>query len=122
MAFLDFPGGAADSPRSIVEQYLLLRRRHQAEQRPRLRVVVIVDPMIPVIRHAFQRQRRFGEIRLFLPFAFAVGLIADRSAGIAIDPHAAIAMVAVEWALGRIHRNLMVIHAEPVTLRIAVGE
>ncbi len=67
-------------------------------------------------------QRRLTVVRLFLPFAVAVRLIAQRAAEVAIDPHRTVPVVAVEWAFRRIDRNMGVVDAEPVTLGIAVGE
>jgi len=39
---------------------------------------------------------------------------------IAVNPHSAIAMVAVKWAAGGIDRDQMMLNAEPITLGIAV--
>ena len=98
VARLDFLRGAADGAGSVVKQYFLLGWRHQAEQGTRLRVVIVVDSVIVVIGHAVQRQWWFGEVRLFQSLSLAVWLIADGAAAIAVDAHAAVPMVAVEWA------------------------
>src|ERR1700687_4001150 len=87
----------------------------------RLRVVIGVLAMIPAIRGTFDRQRRFGEIRLCDPFAPAVRLKGGASSAVAVDPHLAIAMIAVGWASGGIDRDRGVVDAEPIALRVAVG-
>ena len=78
--------------------------------------------MIPVVRSSFQAQRRFGKFRLLLPFAVTVGLVAEGAAIITVNPHGAVPVVAVKWTAGGVDRDQMVIHAEPVTLGIAVGK
>ena len=78
--------------------------------------------MIPVVGGAFEAQRRLGELRLLLPLAVAVGLVAEGAAVVAVHPHGAVAVVAVDRAAGRVDRDQVVVHAEPVALRIAVGE
>ena len=78
--------------------------------------------MIPVVGGPFQAERRLGKFRLLLPFAVAVRLVAERAAVIAVNPHGAVAVVAVERAAGGIDRDQVVVHAEPVALGIAVGE
>ena len=78
--------------------------------------------MIPVVGGPFQAERRFGKFRLLLPLAVAVGLVAEGAAVIAVHPHGAVAVVAVERAAGGIDRDQVVVHAEPVALGIAVGK
>jgi len=52
-----------------------------------------------------------AEIRRLLPLPVAVGLVAERAAIVAVDPHRAVAMVAVDRAAGRIDRDQVVVHA-----------
>ena len=73
---------------------------HQAEEHAGLRVVVVVLAMVPVIGGALEAERRLGEVRLLLPLAVAVGLVAERAAVVAVDPHGAVAVVAVDRAAG----------------------
>ncbi|MNP43849.1 hypothetical protein D3C76_1376930 [compost metagenome] len=111
-----------DCSRRVIEQRLLLRWRHQSEKRAGLRVIVIIDPVIPVVGSAFQVQRRFRVLRLLGPLAVAVGLVGEARALIAVDAHLAVTVVAVERAARRIDRDLRVVDAEPIALGIAVGE
>jgi DNA-binding transcriptional LysR family regulator len=52
MAHLDLLRRAADRARGVLEQGLALRGVHQAEQRARLRIIVRVDTVVPVIGRA----------------------------------------------------------------------
>ena len=123
MPDLDFLGGVAHGPGGVFEQDLLLGRRHQAEQQARLGVIVaVVLPEIPLVGIAPDRQRRLLELRLLLPFAVAVRLIADGAAGVGIDAHLAIPVVTVDRAARRVDRDLVVVDAEAVALGVAVGE
>src|SRR5690606_7072002 len=65
---------------------------------------------------------RFAEIRLFRPFSTRVWLMTDGRAMVAIDAHGAVAVIAMEGTTWLVHRNLMVIHAQAITLRIAIRE
>src|SRR5271167_419225 len=67
-------------------------------------------------------QWRLRKVRLFLPFTVAVRLIAGSSPTVPIDSHGPVAMVAVEWALRRIDRDLRIVNPEPITLRVSIGE
>src|ERR1700730_12041587 len=122
MARRDGRRSAFDGPRRVLEQYSLLRRRHQAEQVAGLRVVVIVLAVIPALCGAFDRQGGLGKIRLRDPLTAAVRLVGGGAATVAVYPHLAVPMIAVERTFRRIHRNLREIDAEPIALRIAVGK
>ncbi|MPN43794.1 hypothetical protein SDC9_191355 [bioreactor metagenome] len=121
MAALDFLRRIAHGAGGVIEEALLLVGLHQAEEIAGLREVVAVLAVVPVVGHAFDGQRRLTVIRLFIPLAVAVGLVAEGGAVVAVDAHGAVAVVAVERALGRIDRNLVVIDAEPVERLGAVG-
>src|SRR5690554_5401337 len=107
----------------VLEQPLLLFRRHQTEQVTRLsEVVVIIGAVIIPVGSTLQRQRWLAEVRLLLPLAVGVGLIVQASSVVAIDAHGTIAMVAVYRAARRVDRNLVVVNPQAVALGIAVGE
>src|SRR5690606_31677669 len=95
----------------------------QAEQIARLRVVIVVHAVIPVVGGlAVQRQRRF-RARGLLPLALAVGFVVDGAALVVAHAHRAVAMVAVmEGTARRIDRQQAVVHAQAVALGVAVGE
>src|SRR6266403_3342899 len=68
--------------RGVVEEGLLLGRRHQPEQVAWLLPMVILDAVVPVCRVALDRQRRLREIGLVIPKSRAIGIEAERSAQI----------------------------------------
>ena len=78
---------------------------HQPEQLAGLGVVIVVLAVIPVVGGALDAERRFGEVRLLLPLAVTVRLVAERAAVVAVDPHGAIPVIAVERTAGRIDRD-----------------
>ncbi len=79
MATLDEVRRIAHCARGVVEQHLLLCRRHQAEQVARLLVVVgVVFAEIPEVGVAVDPQRRLAVLRLRLPLAIAVGRVVQR--------------------------------------------
>jgi hypothetical protein len=41
---------------------------------------------------------------------------------VAVDPHGAVAVIAVHRATRGVHRDQVVVDPEPVALRVAVGE
>src|ERR1700709_1622414 len=114
MPLLYMPPGIPKRARGIVEQDLLLGRRHQPEQVARLLPMIVVDAMVIVCRFAFNRHRRFGEIGLVLPKTCAVGMEGRRSTQIAVRPHAAVAMVALERAFRSVDRDVVEVDTEPV--------
>src|SRR4029077_3942421 len=63
-----------------------------------------------------------GEIRLIVPEPVAVGVEGKGAAEIVVGPHLAVAIIAVERAFRRVHRDMVEIDAEPVALRVAVGK
>ena len=69
---------------------------------------------------AADAQRRLGKFRLRLPLAKAVGLVVRGCAIVGVHPAAAVAVVAVHRAACLVHRDLLVIHAQAVALRIGV--
>jgi len=123
VADLDLLGRIAHIAGGVFKEDLLLRRAHQTEELAGLGVVVvIVFAEIPAIRRSLQLQRRFGEIRLLLPLAVTVWLIPEGAAVVAVHSHRAVAMIAVVRAAGGVDWDLVVVHAEPVALGVAVGE
>src|SRR5690606_19218506 len=110
-------------PSRIVEQPLLRVWRHQSEQIARLgEVVRILGSIVITGGGTLQRHGRLAEVRLLLPLAVGVRLVMQAAALVAIDPHGTIAVIAVDRATGRVHRDLVVVHTQTVALRIAVGE
>ncbi len=110
-------------PSGIFEQPLLFIGLHQAEQVARLSEVIgVVGTVVVTIRRPLESQRWLAEVRLFLPLAIGIRLVMQTTALIAIYAHGTIAMVAVDRATRSVDRNLMVIHPQPVALRIPVGE
>src|SRR6202521_3787658 len=71
--------GVAHRPRRVLEQQLLLCRRHFSEQVAGLLPMVIVDAVVPMRRIALDRHRRLSEIRLVVPEPRAVGIIGECS-------------------------------------------
>ena len=122
VADLDHVGDVAHRPRGVPEKGLLLLGLHQAEQVARLRVIIgVVLPIIPLVGRAVELQRRLLVLALLLPLAEAVGLVAQRRAVIAVDTHLAIAVIHIkEWATAAVDRNLVMVHAQAITLRVAV--
>src|SRR5450830_2145601 len=120
VALLDLLRGTRDGARRIVEQDLLLRRSHQAEQGARLRIVILVDPVVPMVGRAFDTQRRLAEVGLLGPFLFAVRFITQGAALVAVDTHLAVAVIAVERALRRVDGDMAVVDTEAVALRVAI--
>ena len=107
----------------VVEQALLFVRVHQPEQVAGLgEVVVVFLAVVPVVGRAVQGQWRLAVPGLLAPLAEAVGLVADLGRRVAVHAHGAVAVVAVERAARLVDRDLVVVHAQPVALRVAVGE
>src|SRR6202048_3193565 len=119
---LDVQLGVAHRPRRVLEQHLLLLRRHLPEQVAGLLPVVIVDAVVKMGRVALDRHRRLGEIRLVIPEPRTVRMIIERSAQISVGAHLAVAVVAVKRAFWGVDRDVVEVDAEPVTLRVAIGE
>ena len=93
VADLDEFGRIAHGAGGILEQHLLLRLAHQAEELAGLGVIIgIILAEIPAIRCTRQVQCGILEFGLFLPLAKAVRFVADGGAVIAIHAHLAIPM------------------------------
>ncbi len=123
MAHLHLAGRIAHGAGGVLEEHLLLGCIHQVEELAGLGVVIaVILAEIPVIGSAFQSQGRLLEFGLLLPFTVAVGLIAQRAAVIAVHAHLTVAVVAVRAEFWRVHRDRMVVDAQAVALRVAVGE
>lgn len=115
-------GCAVDGTRRILEENGLLLRRHFPEKVAGLRIIVGVFPMVPTPGGVVQLERRFGEIGLLLPRAMAVRLVGKAPSAISVDAHRTVTVVAAEGALRRVDGNLGIVDAEPVTLRVSIGE
>src|SRR5882762_3792747 len=79
---LDVQLGVAHRPRRVLEQRVLLVRRHHTKQVAGLLPMIILDAMVPMGCVTLDRDRRLGEIGLVLPKPRAVGMIAERGAQI----------------------------------------
>jgi len=71
---LDVQFCVAHGTRRVLEQQLLLCRRHLPEQVAGFAPMIVVDAVVPVRRIPFERERRLGKIRLVVPEPRAVGL------------------------------------------------
>src|ERR1700732_1948012 len=78
--------------------------------------------MIPVGGCAGELERRLVELRLVGPLAPAVGEVGRSSAEVAVSAHCAVPMIAVGRAFWCIERDVVVIDAQAVALRIPIGE
>jgi len=74
LALHNFLGHTGHRGGGVFEQPLLLVRRHQAEQIPRLRVIVIAIAMTIAVGIAGDLERRFGETRVLRRSAETVRL------------------------------------------------
>src|SRR5690606_25484564 len=107
----------------VVEQHLLLFRRHQPEQVAGLLViVVVVVAVVPPVGVAVDLQRRLAVLGLLLPLVEAVGLVVEHAAVVAVGAALAVAVVAVHRAARGVDRDLVVVDAQPVALRVGVVE
>src|SRR5690606_32939156 len=120
---LDMPRRIAHRARRVAEQALLLVGLHQAEQIPRLgEVIRIVRTVIVAGSGTFERQRRLTESRLFLPLTIGVRLIVQAAAVVTVDPHGTVTVETVHRTAWRVHRDLVVVDAQTIALRVTVGE
>ena len=80
--------------------------------------------MIPVIGRALNRQRRFAEVGLLLPFTARVRLIGGRATRVRVDAHESVAVIAVyvPCAARSVHGDLVVVHAQAIALGVAIRE
>src|SRR5258705_2417264 len=123
MALLDFDARVTHGAGSVLEQKPPLFRTHLPEQDAGLLVVIIIDTMVPIGRITLDRQRRFDQ--RFVPVhprTFAVGPIGRCGAEIAIGPHLAIAVITEKRAFRRVHRDMVEIDAQPISLGVPIRE
>src|ERR1700730_12727321 len=123
MTILHYLRGSSDGTSGVLEQALLLNRLQHTEEIAGLRVIVMVILAEVELRGiAVDGQWRLRKVRLLLPFAVTVRLIAGSSRAVAIDSHGSVAVVAVERALRRIHRDLRIVDPKSVPLCISIRE
>ena len=123
MALLDEVRRIAQGAGGVGEQAVLLCLVVAAEQRTGLAEVVgVVLTEIPEVGVTADLHRRLAVLRLFLPLAVAVRLVVRQAAVVAVHAHRTVAVVAVHRAACGVHRNLVVVHAQAVALRIGIGE
>ncbi len=123
MALLDEVRRIAQGTGGVGEQAVLLCLVVATEQRTGLAEVVgVVLTEVPEVGVAADLHRRLAVLRLLLPLAVAVRLVVRQAAVVAVHAHRTVAVVAVHRAARCVHRNLVVVHAQAVALRIGVGE
>ncbi len=90
----------------------MLRRHGPVEHAGLCEVVVVIFSEVVLIDIAALLDR-FGRLRMIFPVAVAVGLVVQFAAHVAVDAHQAVAVEAMRIfdAQGRVHRNLMMVHA-----------
>ena len=120
----DVLGDAVHVAGRIVDQRSALRLFHQAIEIARLveRVVGGVIRGVPSVHRAEEVQRRLGRVGLLLPLPVAVRLVADGVAEVAVRAHHAVAMELGVRAPRLVDRDVVVVHAQAITLRVAVCE
>src|SRR3972149_8359993 len=111
MADFDFLWHVSQGAGRITKEDFFLPVAHKTKEHAGLAEIVLVLTVVPVVGGSLQRERRFGKFRLLFPFTIAVGLVTERAAVVAVHPHGAIAMVAVERTSGGVHRNKLMLHA-----------
>src|ERR1700685_1363746 len=80
VSLLNVRPSVSHRPRRVLEQQLLLRRRHFSKPVAGLLPMVVVDAMVPMPRIAIDRHRRLCEIGLVVPKPDAVGVEGKRVA------------------------------------------
>src|SRR5580704_9178555 len=99
MALHHLEARAGHGAGGVLEQEPLLVAAHLPEQDAGLVIVIIVDAMVPPGRVALDRRRRLDQRLVTIhPRTLAVGPVGRRRAEVAVGPHRAIAVIAVERA------------------------
>jgi len=109
--------------RHVLDEALLLVRPHQPEEVAWLHEIVIGYGLIVAVRVTGETQGWVleGSIRDWP--AEAVGLVVHFPAAVAVHTHEAVPLVVAHLScLGAIDRDLLVVHPEPVAVRVRVGE
>ena len=123
MALLDKYLRIAHSAGRVLASGLLVFRRHQSPQLARLcKVVAIQLALVIVIYLARNGQRRLFEVRLVVPLAIAVRLVAYRAPCVVVGAHLSVTVIRMVRTARLIYRYQVVIYAQAVALRIAIGE
>ena len=123
MAGLDEVGGIPHGASGVLEEDLLLFWAHQAEEFARLGVVVVVVlAEVPGTRGAGDLEIRLPVLRLLLPLAETVRLVADGGTCVAVHPHLAVAVRGVRVTFRAVDRELVVVDTQAVALCVPVGE
>src|SRR6266403_5833933 len=78
--------------------------------------------MVIVISVALERERRLSVFRLVVPQSLAIRVISRRCSQVSICAHLAIAVIGVEWTLWRVHRDVIEVNTEAVSLGISIRE
>src|SRR6202023_4162850 len=78
--------------------------------------------MVIMISVAFERERQVSIFRLVVPQSLAIRVISRRRSQVPICAHLAIAVIGMEWALRRIHRDVIEVDTETVSLGVSIRE
>ena len=123
MALFDEQFGIAHGARRVLAGRLLVLGRHYAPQQSGLGEIIVVQLAFVVVEYvAVHGQGRLFEGGIVLPFAVAVGFVAFGRTVVAVGAHPPVAVERVVRTAGFVHGNLHEVHAQSVTLRVAVGE
>src|SRR5258708_1362798 len=78
--------------------------------------------VVVISRITGERERWFRVLRLVVPQPVAIRVVTQRSSQVSICAHLAIAMKGHKWALRRIYRDVIEVHAKAVSLGISIRE
>src|SRR5260370_4294027 len=120
MALQDVLRGAIDRASRVVEEQLLLLRGHLREEIARLLPVIILYAVVIVTSIAFQRERQLSVFRLAVPQPLAIRVVTGRRSEVPICAHLAIPVIGVKWTLRSIHRDVIEVDTEAVSLGISI--
>src|ERR1700722_8644699 len=120
----DFPGYALHQGGDVAEQPLALASIEQAEQRGDLAVVVIAVPVVIPIGISRDPQRRLLHRGLLLRAIERVRLVIGIriAAVVASEPHRAVLIIIMHRNERSVHRQRLVMRADPVAVRVGIRE
>ena len=120
VAMLDLLRRVAQRAGRVGEQGGALLKGHQPEQVAGLFPMIVIQPVVVVIRITEKLERRNGwSVRR--PLTAAVGRIGKGGARVAVYAHGPVAVEGMDRTAWRIHRDLVMVDAEPVALGVAIG-
>ena len=109
---------------NVVEQALPLPSIEQAEQRGNLAIVVIADAMVVPVAIARDPQRWLLHRRILPRAVERIRLVVGVGVATVVtgEPHRAVLVIIVHRHQRRVHRQSLVVRADPMTMRVGVGE